>query len=118
MRLSPFCSRLFGLLVADQSVWNNRNMPRNGAPTRDRILRVAERLMTDQGYNATSVDQIIAESSSSKGAFFHHFSSKADLAVHLVERYVKADIGQLHAGLAAVDGIEDPAARVVAFLRF
>ncbi len=74
--------------------------------------------MTDQGYNATSVDQVIAESSTSKGAFFHHFDSKADLALRLVERYVAADLAQLDAGLAAADGIDDPAARVIAFLRF
>jgi TetR/AcrR family transcriptional repressor of nem operon len=93
-------------------------MPRDGAATRARILQVAERLMTDQGYNATSLDQVIAESSSSKGAFFHHFSSKADLAVQLVERYVASDLAQLDAGLVATAGIRDPAERVVAFLRF
>jgi TetR/AcrR family transcriptional repressor of nem operon len=93
-------------------------MPKDGAPTRERILRVAERLMTDQGYNATSLDQVIAESSSSKGAFFHHFRSKAELAVQLVERYVAADLAHLNAGLAATDGIHDPADRVVAFLRY
>jgi TetR/AcrR family transcriptional repressor of nem operon len=93
-------------------------VPRDGTATRERILDTAERLMTDQGYNATSLDQVIAASSSSKGAFFHHFESKADLALRLVERYVVADLRHLDAGLAAVAGIEDPAARVVAFLRF
>jgi TetR/AcrR family transcriptional regulator, transcriptional repressor for nem operon len=93
-------------------------MPRDGSATRERILDTAERLMTDQGYNATSLDQVIAASSSSKGAFFHHFRSKADLAMRLVERYVVSDLSHLDAGLAAVAGIEDPAARVIAFLRF
>lgn len=74
--------------------------------------------MIDQGYNATSLDQVIAESGSSKGAFFHHFRSKSDLAIQLTERYVQADLGQLAAGLAAVDGIEDPSERVIAFVRF
>jgi TetR/AcrR family transcriptional repressor of nem operon len=74
--------------------------------------------MTDQGYRATSVDQVIAGSGTSKGAFFHHFSSKADLALHLVERYVVADLAHLDSGLSATAGIDDPAARVVAFLRF
>jgi TetR/AcrR family transcriptional repressor of nem operon len=92
-------------------------MPRDGNPTRERILRVAERLMIEQGYSATSVDQVIAEAGSSKGAFFHHFSSKTDLAVQLVQRYVAADLAHLDAGLAATAHITDPAARVVAFLR-
>jgi TetR/AcrR family transcriptional regulator, transcriptional repressor for nem operon len=93
-------------------------MPRDGTVTRERILDTAERLMTDQGYNATSLDQVIAASSSSKGAFFHHFGSKADLARQLVERYAVSDLAQLDAGLAAAAGIDDAAARVVAFLRY
>ena len=48
----------------------------------------------------------------------HHFESKADLAVRLVERYVAADLAHLNGGLAATAHIEDPSARVVAFLRF
>ena len=93
-------------------------MPRDGTATRERILHTAERLMTEQGYNATSLDQVIAESSSSKGAFFHHFASKADLAVRLTERYVAADLAHLDAGLEATAHIEDPALRLIAFLRF
>jgi TetR/AcrR family transcriptional repressor of nem operon len=93
-------------------------MPRDGTATRQRILDAAERLMIGQGYNATSVDQVIAESSSSKGAFFHHFASKSDLARHLVERYVRADVANLDEGLAAVADIDDPVERVVAFLRY
>jgi TetR/AcrR family transcriptional repressor of nem operon len=94
------------------------SMPRDGTATRRRILDAAERLMIGQGYNATSVDQVIAESSSSKGAFFHHFASKSDLALHLVERYVRADLAHLDEGLAAVADVDDPVERVVAFLRF
>jgi TetR/AcrR family transcriptional regulator, transcriptional repressor for nem operon len=93
-------------------------VPKDGTANRERILHVAERLMTDQGYAATSLDQVIAEASTSKGAFFHHFTSKADLAAQLVKRYLAADLGHLDAGLAAVADIEDPVAKVVAFLRF
>jgi TetR/AcrR family transcriptional repressor of nem operon len=93
-------------------------MPRDGHATRERILRVAERLMIQQGYSATSVDQVIAEAGSSKGAFFHHFDSKADLAVQVLERYVAADLAHLNAGLAATAHVTDPTARVTAFLRF
>lgn len=93
-------------------------MPRDGSPTRTRLLDAAERLVIDNGYAATSVDAVIAEARSSKGAFFHHFASKADLAVHLVERYAAADEAQLHAGLAAVAPIDDPRERLLEFVRF
>ena len=74
--------------------------------------------MTEQGYNATTLDQVIAESSTSKGALFHHFTSKRDLALQLTERYVASDLDHLGAGLAAVADIEDASARLVAFVRF
>lgn len=93
-------------------------MPRNGAPTRERILDAAERLVIDNGYAATSLDRVIAEAQSSKGSFFHHFASKDDLARALVERYAAADIAHLDA--AVVDVIaasDDPAERVLRFVR-
>jgi TetR/AcrR family transcriptional repressor of nem operon len=93
-------------------------VPKDGTATRKRILQTAERLMIERGYNATSLDQVIAESSSSKGAFFHHFSSKSDLGRQVVERYVANDLAHLDAGLAAVADITDPADRLVAFVRF
>ena len=55
-------------------------MPRDGTATRKRILAAAEKLVIDNGYASTSVDQVIAASQTSKGAFFHHFASKLDLA--------------------------------------
>lgn len=92
-------------------------MPRDGTATRIRLLDAAERLVTDNGFAATSVDQVIAEAGSSKGAFFHHFSSKADLGEQLVERYAAHDVQTLHDGLAAVAHLDDPKVRLVEFVR-
>lgn len=93
-------------------------MPRDGTRNRERILETAERLVIDNGYAATSVDQVIAESGTSKGAFFHHFATKLDLARALVDRYAAADVGHLTEALAQVRALtEDPAARVVEFVR-
>lgn len=92
-------------------------MPRDGSATRTRILDAAERLVTDNGFAATSVDQVIAEARSSKGAFFHHFSSKADLGEQLVERYVAHDVQTLHDGLDATAHLGDPRERLVEFVR-
>jgi TetR/AcrR family transcriptional regulator, transcriptional repressor for nem operon len=94
-------------------------MPRDGRATRERILTAAERLVIDNGYAATSVDQVIAASGSSKGAFFHHFDSKRALADALVDRYVASDIAHLEAGLAAArEESDDPGERAVAFVRY
>lgn len=92
-------------------------MPRDGAPTRQRILDAAETLVIDNGFAATSVDEVIAASGSSKGSFFHHFPTKIALAEALVARYAEADLRQLTRGLEATASISDPRERLVAFLR-
>lgn len=92
-------------------------MPKDGSINRSRILDAAQRLVIDNGFAATSVDQVIREAGTSKGAFFHHFDSKLDLGRALTERYVAADIGQLHWAMEATAEITDPAERAVAFVR-
>ncbi len=74
--------------------------------------------MIDNGFAATSVDQVIAESGTSKGAFFHHFDSKLALARALVDRYAAADVAHLDQAVAQVMAeTGDPAERVIAFVR-
>lgn len=93
-------------------------MPRNGTATRSRILDAAEQLAQRNGFAGTSVDQILSEAGSSKGAFFHHFTSKQDLALALMKRYVDADLGELQKGLDAVQEITDPVDRALAFFGY
>jgi TetR/AcrR family transcriptional repressor of nem operon len=104
-----------------QTVWSGTSdfVPRDGSATRERILDAAEKLVIDNGYAATSVDQVIADSRSSKGAFFHHFESKLDLARALVDRYAAADVTNLEAAMEhALATADDPVGRVDAFLGF
>lgn len=92
-------------------------MPRDGTATRERILATAEQLVIENGFSATSVDQVISASESSKGAFFHHFASKQALAQSLVERYVAADVAHLERSLAqARTSTDDPVDQLVQLL--
>lgn len=93
-------------------------MPKDGTANRERILDAAQQLVIENGFAATSVDQVLRAAGTSKGAFFHHFDSKLDLARALTERYVAGDIGQLQAALDATASVDDPAERVLAFVRF
>jgi TetR/AcrR family transcriptional repressor of nem operon len=94
-------------------------MPKDGRATRERILDAAENLVIENGYAATSLDQVIGASQSSKGAFFHHFASKRALADALVDRYVAADLAMLDGGLAAaMAASDDPVERAIAFVRY
>jgi TetR/AcrR family transcriptional repressor of nem operon len=93
-------------------------MPKNGAINRERILDAAQYLVIENGFAATSIDQVLSAAGTSKGGFFHHFDSKLDLARALTERYAAADVDQLHAALDATADVADPAERVLAFIRY
>lgn len=93
-------------------------MPIDGTINRERILDAAEHLVIENGFAATSVDQVIKAASTSKGAFFHHFGSKLDLARALTERYVVADLDQLRQALDASESVADPAERIIAFIKY
>ena len=94
-------------------------MARRGTETRERILDGAQRLVLEHGLAATSVDAILAESETSKGAFFHHFPTKNDLARALVERYAEGDVAFLEEFMAKAEAAnDDPALQVIAFIRF
>src|SRR3954447_6530284 len=46
------------------------------ASTKRALVDVATRLFTEQGYAATSLDQVVAGARVTKGALYHHFSGK------------------------------------------
>jgi TetR/AcrR family transcriptional regulator, transcriptional repressor for nem operon len=93
-------------------------VPRDGTATRERILDAAQRIVLERGFAATSVDAVLAEAPSTKGAFFHHFPSKNDLGRALLERYAAADERMLDDFMAAAEAeSDDPAEQLVAFVR-
>ena len=73
------------------SVTETGNRVRNPERTRERILDAAEALILDHGFGATSVDAVTTRAGITKGAFFHHFPSKAELGRALIERFARAD---------------------------
>ena len=49
---------------------------KNSRNTKGRIVSAAWKLFYDQGYENTTVEEIIAESGTSKGSFYHYFEGK------------------------------------------
>lgn len=55
----------------------------------ERIISTATRLFESQGYAATGINQIIAESKTAKASFYDHFPSKELLGKEYLARYGK-----------------------------
>jgi len=86
-----------------------------GAATRDQILNAAARLMHVQGYQSTSLDDVLRESGVGKGNFYYYFKSKEDLGYAIIDRTTRAFI-ERSLGPAFADVEADPIAQIHTFL--
>ncbi|MFQ5694734.1 MAG: TetR/AcrR family transcriptional regulator [Terriglobia bacterium] len=55
--------------------------------TRDRLVEAAIELFWVQGYEATSVAEILAKAQVNSGSLYYHFESKEDLLLAVLDRY-------------------------------
>jgi AcrR family transcriptional regulator len=90
-----------------------------GQTTRQELVAVARRLFAERGYDATSIETVLEETGISRGALYHHFSSKQALFETVLES-VEAEIAQ--AIVDAAGDITDPVEALhvgsAAWLRF
>src|SRR5258706_8187105 len=86
-----------------------------GAATRDQILNAAARLMHVQGYQSTSLDDVLRESGVGKGNFYYYFKSKEDLGYAIIDRITQAFV-ERSLGPAFADTDADPVTQIHGFL--
>lgn len=55
---------------------------------REELMDAAQALFLDKGFDATSVDEIVAQAGVAKGTFYFHFKTKDDVLQALRERFV------------------------------
>ena len=55
----------------------------NGLKTRAKIYNTATALFIEKGFDEVTVDEIVAQTGTSKGAFYNHFKSKNDIIIEL-----------------------------------
>jgi AcrR family transcriptional regulator len=60
------------------------------------LLDHSLRLFLERGFSNTSLNDVIAESDVSKGAFYHHFASKEDLLDALASRFAEQRLRALN----------------------
>ncbi|HEY1464558.1 MAG TPA: TetR/AcrR family transcriptional regulator [Terriglobales bacterium] len=82
--------------------------------SRQEILRTAARLFQQQGYDATSMNDVAAALKLSKGGLYHHFQSKDEILFNLMDHAMNITQDRV---VNAVKGIADPEERLRTLIR-
>ena len=86
--------------------------------TRERLLKAAKTLVMSKGFAGMSIDDVLKATDLTKGAFFHHFKSKADLADQLMRWYADTDMKMFRTFLAEAEAAhDDPLDQLLQFLK-
>lgn len=63
--------------------------------TKERMLDAGLSMLLRHGYNDLGIQAVLKETGTPKGSFYHHFASKEDFALQVVDRYME----EVHVGL-------------------
>lgn len=88
--------------------------PKPGAKTK--LLDAAVNVIRARGYSATTVDELCENAGVTKGAFFHHFASKQDLAVAAARHFSSMADGLF--STASYRELPDPVDRLLGYVKF
>ncbi len=84
-------------------------------PTKNRILMTAARLFQQQGYHATGLNQIVADSAAPKGSLYYYFpGGKEELAIAAIG-LIRDEIGKRIRRFLA--GIDDPTEAIQSLIK-
>jgi TetR/AcrR family transcriptional regulator, cholesterol catabolism regulator len=81
---------------------------------KERIIETALVLFEKNGYHGVTVDQIVLESGTSKGGFYHNFKSKDELLYHIHDVFISY---VLEKAREAYDDFETPVTRLCAIIQ-
>jgi len=63
--------------------------------TKEKLLEAGLAMLLQHGYNDLGIQRLLEATGTPKGSFYHHFASKEDFALQVVDRYMR----DVHAGL-------------------
>jgi AcrR family transcriptional regulator len=90
---------------------------RKGEVTRQRILDSAIQCFSESGYDKTAVAKICQTAGISKGAFYHHFSSKQALFLELLNHWLKGLDVQIQNACAEASDVPNALAQIASMVR-
>jgi AcrR family transcriptional regulator len=74
---------------------------------RQEILRAAARLFQQQGYDATSMNDVAGALKLSKGGLYHHFQSKDEILFHIMSHAMDITEERVINVVRRVEGVEE-----------
>lgn len=92
-----------------------RIMKKPAQDMRQHIIDVARSLMTQKGYTAVGLTELLAAAGVPKGSFYHYFRSKDEFGQALLEEYFEEYLTRVDVQLAS-DG--SGAERLLSYLRY
>ncbi|MGR3909424.1 TetR/AcrR family transcriptional regulator [Burkholderia sp. SR8] len=82
--------------------------------TRDMLLRTGLEVLTEKGFSATGLDEILGRAGVPKGSFYHYFDSKGAFGLELIDRYAEFFARKLDRHFNQTEA--SPLARIRAFV--
>jgi TetR/AcrR family transcriptional regulator, transcriptional repressor for nem operon len=81
--------------------------------TKERLLETGLQMLLERGYHDLGIQALLDATEVPKGSFYHHFGSKEDFALKVIDRYM----AEVHQGLDAClgDASRPPLERVRGF---
>jgi AcrR family transcriptional regulator len=80
---------------------------------RQEIIDIAARVFAERGYDATTIDDLVAATGLQRGGLYHYIGGKQDLLIRIHERFLHPLLDQARA-IAAEDMPPDAALRALA----
>ena len=72
------------------------------ATTKEKLIEAGLEMLLRRGYNDLGIQALLEETGTPKGSFYHHFRSKEDFALQVIDAYMV----EVHAGLDMALGDE------------
>jgi len=104
------------LVGAEQTEMTTNETSESRRESKTRILNAALQVIRSKGYNATRIEDVFEAAGLTKGSFFHHFSTKEELAIAAADYWSEMTSAVFAAAPyhAAADSLE----RVLAYVDF